>query len=376
MQTICDVNWLRTTTKPSYKFKKSYSFVDLFCGCGGLTLGVMEALRINGKKLDIKMGLDLDSDALEIYKKNFELTDESAVLEDITKLVSANIGEKLSNQERIIQKKFRGLDILVAGPPCQGHSDLNNHTRRHDPRNTLYMNVIRFAEITHPKIILIENVSTVIHSKDKVIERSEKKLKEWGYDVKSFIVNTSQIGLAQARRRHVQLAVLGVDLNGFALDMQSSYKTTLKEYIVDIKREYLKKNDLFYRPSNMSDENKIRVDYLFKNKLFNLPNHMRPSCHKDKVHSYSSMYGRLQWNKPAQTITSGFGSMGQGRFVHPSEKRVITPHEAARIQGFPDFFHFTSVKKRSTLHTMIGNAVPPKLAAVIVHQLIKYNILN
>ena len=77
------------------------------------------------------------------------------------------------------------------------------------------------------------------------------------------------------------------------------------------------------------------------------------------------MYGRLNWQLPAQTITSGFGSIGQGRYMHPSLARALTPHEAARIQGFPDYFDFSAVVKRAGLATMIGNAVPPALSRAI-----------
>jgi DNA (cytosine-5)-methyltransferase 1 len=83
------------------------------------------------------------------------------------------------------------------------------------------------------------------------------------------------------------------------------------------------------------------------------------------------MYGRLKWEEPAQTITSGYGSIGQGRYMHPSEKRALTAHEAARIQGFPDYFQFSEVTKRADLATMIGNAVPPQLAEQIVLALYK-----
>jgi DNA (cytosine-5)-methyltransferase 1 len=76
------------------------------------------------------------------------------------------------------------------------------------------------------------------------------------------------------------------------------------------------------------------------------------------------MYGQLKWDEPAQTITTGFGSMGQGRYVHPSRPRTLTPHEAARLQFFPDWFDFTAggtQMRRGVWATMIGNAVPPKL---------------
>jgi DNA mismatch endonuclease (patch repair protein) len=77
------------------------------------------------------------------------------------------------------------------------------------------------------------------------------------------------------------------------------------------------------------------------------------------------MYGRLAWDEPAQTVTTGFGSMGQGRYVHPARKRTLTPHEAARLQMLPDFYDFDGVQTRTALATMIGNAVPPVLAMAI-----------
>ncbi len=88
-------------------------------------------------------------------------------------------------------------------------------------------------------------------------------------------------------------------------------------------------------------------------------------CHRDPNHKYKSMYGRLDWDKPAQTITTGFGSPGQGRYLHPSQLRTLTPHEAARLQFFPDWYDFRSVTKRKRLQEMVGNAVPPKLGYLL-----------
>src|SRR5690606_5320498 len=112
----------------------------------------------------------------------------------------------------------------------------------------------------------------------------------------------------------------------------------ISEYIGDILEEHTQKKGIFFTASTTKKINKKRIDYLFENNLWDLPDSQRPDCHKEKSHSYKSCYGRLRWDKPAQTLTSGFGSMGQGRYVHPLQRRVITPHEAARIQGFPDFF--------------------------------------
>jgi DNA (cytosine-5)-methyltransferase 1 len=82
------------------------------------------------------------------------------------------------------------------------------------------------------------------------------------------------------------------------------------------------------------------------------------------------MYGRLRWDEPAQTITSGFGSIGQGRFMHPDLPRALTGHEAARIQGFPDYFDFSGCSTRGALATMIGNAVPPQLGKALLQQVL------
>ncbi len=87
------------------------------------------------------------------------------------------------------------------------------------------------------------------------------------------------------------------------------------------------------------------------------------------------MYGRLRWDEPSQTITSGFGSMGQGRFVHPLVRRTLTPHEAARLQFLPDFIDFSAVKFRTHLATMIGNAAPPILTISVVEALIDQGLI-
>lgn len=111
----------------------------------------------------------------------------------------------------------------------------------------------------------------------------------------------------------------------------------------------------------MSPENQRRIDYLFDTEGFDLPNEVRPDCHKDG-HTYGSVYGRLRWDKPSQTITTGFLTPGRGRYIHPENRRVLTPHEAARIQVFPDSFKFAvpnaPVPSRARLTKWIGDAVP------------------
>jgi len=124
--------------------------------------------------------------------------------------------------------------------------------------------------------------------------------------------------------------------------------------IADLSRK--RGSGIFDAPSILSRANTNRINYLFRYGLYNLPDHRRPICHQ-RAHSYKSMYGRLSYDELAQTITSGFGSPGQGRFIHPTRPRALTPHEAARLQFFPDSFDFSSVELRTALANMIGNAV-------------------
>ena len=117
----------------------------------------------------------------------------------------------------------------------------------------------------------------------------------------------------------------------------------------------------------LSEQNRQRIDWLFDNDEYTLPNAIRPDCHKDGT-TYEATYGRMYRDQPAPTITGGFLTIGRGRFIHPTQRRVLTPREAARVQGFPDWFRFTTKTveppNRSELTRWIGNAVPSVLGLV------------
>lgn len=366
-QDAWDWFYLRQATPPRMPNKGStVRIADLFSGCGLLTLGAMEACRALGLKFVSEVAIDVNEDAAEVYKNNFN--PKNQFVRDIETLLDGALGRSPTNAERRFMTAIKQPHILLAGPPCQGYSDLNNHTRRNDPRNDLYARVARFAELFRPEHILIENVKAVTHGKEKAFTKSREHLENLGYYVDSGIVKLSSIGIPQQRNRHVLVA-------------STKRKLAVKQVIVKHKVDRIRtvswalkdlentsKEGLFDSPSISSEENKRRIRHLFENNLYNLPNEERPECHRNGEHSYKSMYGRLKWDKPAQTITTGFGSPGQGRYIHPSRKRTITPHEAARLQFFPDFFDFSSVKKRGTLARLIGNAAPMKLSYVFCHE--------
>lgn len=358
-----DLAWLQNSKRVNVKKAgKALYAVDLFAGCGGLSLGVKEGAKALGFELDIKLAVDTDKDALAVFGLNFPETE--LFVGPVEDLLTGKNGEQPTHNEVALKRRLGRVDIVIGGPPCQGHSALNNHTRGSDERNELYLKMARFCEIVKPKHVLIENVPGVLKDKHQVAQKTWKELERMGYFVQSVTIDVSRFGVAQKRKRNLTIASLLVDedINEY-LEAMAVPVRPLKWAIKDLEKMYSPESVWDSAP-NPSSENKKRMKYLFDRDLFDLPDSQRPDCHRLKQHSYVSVYGRLHWGKPAQTITTGFGSMGRGRNVHPAKQRTITPHEAARIQFFPDSFSFGNFG-RTLYQKFIGNAVPPKLGYLI-----------
>ncbi|MBX3271028.1 MAG: DNA mismatch endonuclease Vsr [Sandaracinaceae bacterium] len=366
-----DEAFLGAVERPDYEAgENGVSLVDLFAGCGGLTLGVAEACRALGRGLRVKLAVETDRAAFDVYRANFrpELTSQPSLVEE---WFGGEVGSPPSADETAVAAKVGRLDILVAGPPCQGHSNLNNHTRGNDPRNSLYQRVVRAVEVLRPRWVLIEQVPSAKRDTGRVVQRSTEALRKLGYDVSEGKISLVHLGVPQERERHVLIASSkGRPLLSHAYDLGAvAPMRDVKWAIGDL--EDLTGTTLYETASRLSPENVKRVRWLLEKDCYDLPNRLRPACHRDKPdHKYKSMYGRLRWNQPAQTITTGFGSPGQGRYLHPTRSRTLTPHEAARIQFFPDWFDFSAATTRAALARVIGNAVPPKLGYALARYLL------
>ncbi|MEU3065268.1 DNA cytosine methyltransferase [Streptomyces subrutilus] len=359
--------------------------MDLFAGCGGLTLGIAQAAHRHDVSLDVRLAVDFEAAPTKVFKTNFPKANvqEGAV----ESYFDGDLGASLTPQEAETLSIAGEVGILIGGPPCQGHSNLNNHTRRDDPKNRLYLRMARAAEVLRPRVVVIENVLAVVNDKQQVVSRTIVHLKKLGYDVATSRINLLKLGVAQTRKRHILLAVHRDALPfGFSaadllqIEDHNSSPHDLRWAI----------GDLFdVRPKSFFDEaavpnadNQRRMKYLFENDEYNLPNEHRPECHRGE-HNYTAMYGRLWWDRPSQTITSGFATMGRGRFVHPGVPRCLTAHEAARIQGFPDYFKFVDERvkpryelTRTDVQIIIGNAVPPPLTEALTSNLFDAGVLQ
>jgi DNA (cytosine-5)-methyltransferase 1 len=345
--------------------------VDLFAGCGGLTLGAAEAARRLGLGIDVRLAVDSDPTAATVYQTNFP--GARVTSQPVEELFDGRLGARLTPGEMTVKQVVGEVDLLLGGPPCQGYSDLNNHTRRSDPRNALYARVARAAQVLEPTLVLIENVPTVRHDARGVLETAVAALNACGYEVAQAVLDSSMAGVPQLRPRHLLLGSRDrrVDVQAVLTQVQERcphHPRSVRWAIGDLLG--VSGDGIFDSPSKASPDNAERLAWLFAHDAYDLPNDLRPPCHHSR-HSYKSMYGRLKWDEPAQTITTGFGSMGQGRYVHPSEPRTITPHEAARLQTLPDFLDFSAVKHRTKLARLIGNAVPPFLVSGVLEQALR-----
>jgi DNA (cytosine-5)-methyltransferase 1 len=365
-----DETWLRLKNWPPFKNTRgTVRIVDLFSGCGALTLGVIEACRSLELRPEPLLAVDINNNALAIYKHNFPGAKCMSV--PVESIIDSELGDPISESERRLKNELGHVDILIGGPPCQGHSDLNNHTRRADPKNALFSKMARLAEVIEPNHVIIENVPGVVHDERGVVDTTWSSLLDMGYSVEGCVLRADNLGVPQRRRRYITAASRLITPS--LKDLESSFRREERSFawacadLLDICSD-----SIFNQAAVHSPTNQKRINYLFDNDIYDLPDSERPDCHRLKKHSYRSVYGRMYWDKPAPTITAGFGSTGQGRFVHPKFRRTLTPHEAARLQFIPDFFSFdVAGVKRRPIQDMIGNAVPPKLSYGVALELLR-----
>ncbi|WP_240420485.1 DNA cytosine methyltransferase [Paenibacillus periandrae] len=382
-----------------------FSAIDLFSGAGG----VSEALK---KHFDIKCAVEFDKIIATTYALNHG--SDHLLVKDIRK-----IKKKKWNK---IKKQLNGEnpDLLVATPPCQGFS---RHSRKKsvvnvDDRNKLIMEVIRVANIFQPNYILFENVDNIVNFKIFHIflsvltnlnsEGYKKHLDRPSYHLRFEVVDAVNYGVPQHRKRMI---LIGKKINAFpntdAIIQETvkglPYVTTPLSLWPEKKeaptiREYLKrynlssleaggadKKDKLHRCRNLSPDNLVRIRATPRNggsRSDWKEEQLTLECHKKSNVNFGDVYGRMNFDSYAPTITCGCLAYTKGRFGHPEEDRAISMREAALIQTFPIHYKFTGKDggnayegSSENIATQIGNAVPVKLAQSFV-DLIYNQLLN
>ncbi len=353
---------------------------ELFCGAGGLALGVSQLAKELGRSVVYRLVVDSDPGAVATFSANHTVRFQET--RSVTSLVDYRVyghadRAQFAYEPEVLDEDVafaaRDLDLLAAGPPCQGHSSLNNRTRGRDPRNHLMLAVAAFAVAANVPRVIIENVPRVVSDTADVVASVRALLRSRGYRVTECVLAADEMGWPQARRRYFMVACR--DNNPLPIESvknalsdpgtkrgERSVSWLLRK--VPTFRVTGRERDVLDIQTEHSVENQERIDWLFDNDAYDLPDARRPRCHQAGT-TYGAVYGRMYPDRPAPTITTGFTSPGRGRFVHPTERRTITPREASVIQGFPLGYRFVGAgggrPARAQLAKWIGDAVPMPL---------------
>lgn len=331
--------------------------VDLFCGAGGLTYGLEQA------GISVKLGIDIDPACAHPIESNSK-----------AKFLCADIA---TLDHSIVEKAFKGsgYKLLAGCAPCQPFSTYSRSAKQKhgevagENRSEDWRLVEHFSNVikkTRPDIITMENVPPLALQPifRDFVESLEEYWVDWG------VVECSRIGLPQNRKRLVLLASrLGpISIPEFALPVRST--RSVIGGLPRIAAGEADPTDRIHRSSKLSPTNLSRIRHSVPGGTWrDWPDTLRSSCHvKESGATYPSVYGRMEWDLPAPTITTQCFGYGNGRFGHPEQDRAISLREAAMLQGFPRNYSFIPESEEvsfAKIGRLIGNAVPVTLGKVL-----------
>jgi DNA (cytosine-5)-methyltransferase 1 len=340
--------------------KDKIKVVDLFCGIGGLTHGlVLEGFQVVA-------GVDNDKTCKYAFEKN-----------NGAKFISKAIARFTPKE---LHNLFRGASvrILVGCAPCQPYSSLSRRRLSKKQARKRWYPLYRFMKLiksVKPEIVSMENVPDLSNTrKYAVFGQFVETLGELGYAVSFRTVDASRYGVPQKRHRLVLLASRLGDISLIAETHTKQNLKTVRDAIKTLPRlkdGSVDGTDPLHRASALSDKNKKRIAATPRNggSAKSWTPDLIPKCYRKKTgKSYMvTVYGRMRWDDPAPTMTTHCTTLGTGRFGHPSQNRAISLREAAIFQSFPDYYEFGQENEigitRVAKH--IGNAVPVLLGRAI-----------
>lgn len=354
--------------------------IDLFAGCGGLSLG------FERQGFSVVKAVEMDAQIAQTYKRNHTATD--VIVDDIRNIDKSNIFH------------LGDADVIIGGPPCQGFSMAGERIResfrehnKSDPRNYLFRHYFNVIKTVRPLVFVMENVKGIMTMQNGQVFSeilrtfsSDYAHSEEHYHVYHRIIKAVDFGIPQKRERIVIIGTLfDIDNAG----MEKLWQRTIDDITKDMPHYFdaVTVQDAIGNLENTTSDGKVLnplpqteyQKYLASSAEF-LMNHTQTnhselavermrrvangenytSLNEDIKSVHSGSYGRLCWDDTAPTITTRFDTPSGGAFTHPDVDRTLSPREAARIQSFPDSFVFYGSK--TSICKQIGNAVPPKIA--------------
>lgn len=362
--------------------------IDLFCGCGGLSLGLEQA------GFSLIFASDIDPVCTSTFLYNRNLPEDRMFVGDI-----ADLNINYENYHSL----FEDVDLVCGGPPCQGFSMANRQRLIDDPRNSLYKEYLVFLSKVRPKFFIMENVKGMLNKIEEINDDIKRILGE-DYNVSYAVLNARNFGVPQNRERLILIGNrIGIDskkiIENIIAKGEGIPSFTLYDAIGDLpelkpnrirnnskaenkdvgyfKIKYEYKKTPFY--SFINENRNAEFLYNHKNRYNNdrdieifrrLPqgaNSLHPSIedimpYKNRNGIFKDKYFKLRYDDVCKTITSHM-KFDCNMYIHPTQARGLSPREAARIQTFPDDFVFCG--PQNSWYKQIGNAVPVKLAEVI-----------
>lgn len=325
--------------------------IDLFAGCGGLSLGLRQA------GFSVRAAVELNPKRAKTYRLNHP----------DTKMLERDV-RSISGCDLLSAAGVRGTVDLIAGcPPCQGYSRIrrrNGGRAVRDDRNDLVIEFGRLILEVRPRAVMMENVPGL--EKDPRFGRLVRSLRGSGYKVDWGILDLQDFGVPQRRSRLVLIGWRGKDRPDLR-DLPSARRRTVRQAIGDMSLIPLASRPIHAYRTYRSKVVKARIRSIPHDggSRRALPESLQLSCHKRdamRSHGFKDVYGRMTWDKLSPTITGGCINPSKGRFLHPEKDRAISLLEAARLQTFPIWYKFDIEHGRYPIAEMIGEALPPRFA--------------
>lgn len=345
------------------KVANNVAAIDLFCGVGGLTRGLLNS------GIRVRAGYDLDETCQFAYEYN---NNSKFIQEDIRKIKSKEVLAHFTNRDKI--------KVIAGCAPCQPFSTHTNKIREKekDERWGLLEEFSRLVEECAPEIVSMENVPNIRNK--EIFKSFVKHLLKLKYKVSETIVYCPEYGIPQTRKRLVLLASKLGTINLIKPTHSPENYITVRNAIMDqepIKAGQTSESDPLHRSIRLTDINIKRIRASVPNGTWrDWDEALLLACHKkESGRSYPSVYGRMTWDEPGPTITTQFYNYGTGRFGHPEQDRALSLREGALLQTFPIGYKFARRKADiSFKHTAkhIGNAVPVRLGEVIGRSIIQH----
>lgn len=334
--------------------------IDLFCGAGGLTIGLQKA------GISILAGIDCDPTC------EFPFTANSGA-----QFIKADIRD-ISGYDLSALYPSGAVRLLAGCAPCRPFSPFRRGKENwRDEEWSLLKEFSRLAQELQPEILTMENVPGV--ASKRVFQTFVRALESGGYHVVYESLYCPRFGVPQNRRRLVLIASRIGPVRVPEGPLTRDHFRTVRDTIASLPRlasGEKDRTDKLHCARALNDTNLMRLRSSRPGGTWeDWPEELRSPCHRKKTGlSYRGVYSRMVWDEPAPTITTQAYNFGTGRFGHPEQDRAITPREAALLQTFPRYFRFVRPREKlflARVGRLIGNAVPPRLAFFIGKEIVR-----